>query len=177
MTLRPWLLRVSVVSSALTLILVVVVTVRSFRSEWDPLGPYPEQTVQPSAGHVDWAGETYSESEVSIPAVRLGDPVVVTGTKCAAEPVTMSGTKAWTSRDPAGYTYADGQSVVPRLDGCRTATYENRVPDDVAAWVADELRRHPFVVMVVGGCETPVENERSGKVECWRSEPFAFVGR
>lgn len=174
--MRDWLLRLAVVASLLALALSVLVVWRVVAErEWDPLGPYPEQTVQATAGRVDWTGETYSGATVSIPAVRFGEPVTVVGTKCTTEPVTIQGTKSWTSRDPAGFTASEGGSVVQRDIGCRTATYEDRLPADLAAWVDDELGHHPFVVLIGGGCETPVDNERAGKVECWRTELFAVV--
>lgn len=72
--MRPWLLRIAIVTSLLALALVLLVGWRTLRSEWDPLGPYPEQSVQASAGHVEWNGESYSGATISIPECWRSEP-------------------------------------------------------------------------------------------------------
>ena len=173
--MRPWLLRLGLAASLVALVLSLFVAWQVVRREWDPLGPYPEQTVEATAGHVGWKGPTDTDDVVTIPAVKLGEAMSVTGTKCADNTVTVHGSKGWTSRDPAGFSADEPGGVATRFAGCKTSTFENRMPPEVVEWARGQLARRPFVVLTIGGCETPADDNHNGKPECWTTEPFAVV--
>ena len=158
--------------AALVAVIVWLATILTADDQWKPLGPFPEQTVTNPASY-DWP--TAGEANVQpVPAVGLANGVVyVEATKCYRETVTVNGAVAWQVLDPPGRTYETGRGTAVKEQGCSTSSFENEVPVDLAAFVAD--RGEPVVVAITG-CETPTDPDRGeGASLCWSTEPFALI--
>lgn len=141
--------------------------------QWKPLGPFPTQSVDVSTTF-EWQVADDANTQ-TIPAVGLaGDGnVPVEGTKCYREAVTVNGVVAWTVLDPPGRVFETGRGTAIKEPGCVTSSFENQIPGDLAAVVAEH--GHPFVVAITG-CETPTDPDRGeGATLCWSTEPFALV--
>lgn len=177
--MHRWPLRIAFACLVVALLLLAGIAFATFRDNtWKPLGPYPEQTIK-TTDTVQWSGDSYASATITIPAVRLPAPVKVEGTKCvrADDPVTINGTKGWASVDPRGFILADGSGVRTAQPGCRTSVFENAVPAGVQQWAEEQFTKgKPFVVVQMGGCETPVSADgKSGQQLCWATESFALL--
>ena len=181
LTMR-WLLRIAVACSLAAFLLSVAAVVRVVRSAstWSPLGPYPIQNVEsseritvPLPGAAVGSG---ADVQASVPVVRLGQPMPVSGTKCSSETVIVHGTRRWTSVQPPGSTFVGGDGTAKRASGCAEFRFPNRIPDDVARWATDQHAAGLTPVMTLGGCETPTDDEHGeGASLCWQTEPFAIL--
>jgi len=132
---------------------VAVISVTRDEPDWEPLGPFEEQTV----------------------LLVTDDFVSVVGTKCYSETVTVTGSLSWRSIEPLGTIVNVFEGQADRVfadldDGCLTQTFENSVPAEVLA--------HPEVtVWVINGVETPVADvngSRDGLLLTWTTEPFIY---
>ena len=163
------------IAGAALVVAVVWLSVLLVRDDqWKPLGPFPEQTVTNPATY-DWPTTVGGGNSQIVPAVGLaGGIAFVEGTKCYRETVTVNGVVAWQVLDPAGGgTFETGRGTAVKEQGCSTSTFENTVPDDVAAYVSGRARP---VVVAITGCETPTDSDRGeGATLCWSTEPFALV--
>ena len=108
------------------------------------------------------------------PAVRLGDDLVVQGTKCnrSEDHVSVRGTTSWAAVDPPGSVVETGRGQAIRAPGCTTVEFRNAIPPAVAARTR-ALTATAGVACVswrVTGTETPTDPLIRAVV--WRTEPF-----
>lgn len=103
----------------------------------------------------------------------------VTGTKCATEPVTVSGRYWWREAQPPGFSSAATEGQAQRAAGCSTFRFANRVPDDVRARVREQAAEGTrFTVWQVQGEETPRSMDGTvGSLQQWTSEAFVIEYR
>jgi hypothetical protein len=160
-----WLVTLAVSSFVVTAAVVagLVFFVGGDGAPWEPLGPFPQQSV----------------------VAVTDDMITVVGTKCYTESVTIRGEAGWQSVDPIGIQVATGSGVQTRdldelddngepvyAEGCRTDTFENPIPPEVLA--------HPEVLIwKVAGFEEPVRDGdgdlREGLRQTWETEPFSLT--
>lgn len=128
------------------------VTIQSTRSQWSPLGDFPDQTV------------------LSVTDVF----VEIEGTKCYDEPVRVRGGVGWRAVDPPGALIVAGEGVADREQGCFTEVFRNPIPVEVLA--LEEALDQP-VVWQLTGWETPVDesHDREGVTGVWISETFTLI--
>ena len=140
---------------------------------WDPLGVYPEQVIAADQTY-EWVSDTET---LTIPAIMIGDPLFVTGTKCldGDDPVTTTGEILWTPVDPRGPGFDGGSGTGERLPGCHTFQFVNDPPETVVAWAEELLAAGETPVMRLGGVETPFRDGTEGEARVWQTEVFAFV--
>lgn len=134
-----FVLSVVVVSLLAMNITLIYLVATDDHGQWDPLGPYPVQTV-----------------------VRVtDDAVVIEGTKCNDddEPVRVSGSYSWQRLSPPGFILQGGTGVELKQPGCITQTFENTIPD--AVFAADT----PGARWRIDGVETPFDGNGSIGVE------------
>jgi len=139
---------------------------------YDPLGVYPDQTVQSSVPGIHG------------PAAPLDGPVIVTGFKCnnASHPVKVRGTSSWQPVDAAGKQTGTGVAARTGVGfrragpGCEALRYENPVPDEVRRITLQLHERGRAAHWRIVGVETPVaDNGADGEARIWRTEPFRIV--
>ena len=156
------LLAVSLIATSVALILISVAVIVALRrpTPWAPLELYADQTVSSRVDGVDG------------PAVRVDEPLVVTGTKCVKADVTVRGSSFWQSVDIPGTFIPGGSGVADLKAGCTTKTFINPLPAGVIASAATGPRR-----WILSGTETPVRpnGKSEGVPRTWRSEEFEVV--
>lgn len=178
MTWRGHLRTPSGLVAALSLILAVVaaslattVAVVTLQTDppWDPLGPFPEQTVEgTTTAVVD--GKVY-------PALRLSDQdMAVTGRKCYKEHVEVAGRMSWSSEIPPGFTLVVGEGTAEREARCYPLEFTNPIPPSVKAWAGERIRLGQIPLMRISGREVAFRAGREDSLPLtWRTETFAFV--
>jgi hypothetical protein len=126
--------------------------------EYNPLGDYPEQSVDPAV--------------VSLSAPN--PTVVVTGTKCANEATRTVGQYSFQSVDPPGTIVLAGLGgPTDRAEGCVTQTFRNPLPDLVVQRV---MREGAAITWRLVGQETPIAPDGTeGQTRYWASEQFKVV--
>lgn len=112
------------------------------------------------------------------PALRLGDELKVTATKCniSGQDVGVSGRIVWRSIDPAGTQVESGGGSTIRAGSprCFERKYSNPIPDGVVARTKELFEQgYPRVVWQLDGVETPLGPAAVPKA--WSTEPFAIV--
>lgn len=151
----------------------LVLAAAIFYSAWSrpkpfaPLGPYPEQQVmEPRNGQ-------------GLPVVSLDTGVVtVRGKKCAdTGDYQITGTVVWQSIDPRGSSVrtGEGSREAPTEGGneCDRFTYENSIPEGVAAIMERQLNDGFRPVWRLTGTETPTSDTSGvGVPLTWVTEPF-----
>ena len=160
---------VAVVTLAVALGLTLgFVLYQSTRPErWDPLGPYPVQTV-------------LSRVEgVKGPAVMLGDDLRVAGQKCNASsrPVTTRGSYEWVMVIPPGSIIPAGSGSAIRVPGCTAFDYLNPMPEAVVAR-SEKVKANTGVdpVWRISGKDTPYSVKHGvGEPRTYISENFTIV--
>lgn len=159
---------VSAASVTLALVLGAGLFVELTREDWKPLGPFPVQDVSADL-EVELNGTAY-------PAVRLGDEVDVTGTKCYREPVQVTGDLSWASVYPAGLAVEIGSGGAERDAGCIDLEFHNPIPPVVAAWAEQRFADgFDFVIVRVTGKEIASRNGDQSVPLTWRTEDFALL--
>ena len=126
--------------------------VRSHIVEYDPLGEFPEQEVL--------------NDDHRVPTDSF---VIIEGTQCndSDETVTLSGEISWRSVDPPGIAFVVLAGVTELPPGCRTETFHNPVPEEVAELVED------VPMWKVDGTAWPIDDEGNrGAPRDFQSEEF-----
>lgn len=117
----------------------------------DPLGDYPVQEVAPGR-------------------IVVGDPVIVTGTKCADVGVEIEYSSYWVSTVPGGVTIPLKSGRAAKPEGCIEKTFRNIPPVDVTkqqkVWCAEKVRQSTWFIT---GTERPLPE---GNVRVWQTETF-----
>lgn len=142
---------------------------------WNPLGPYPVQTIKSQGPRVkDGARE---DSNATVPQIKLGSDVAVAGEKCVAEDLTVLGEYGWRSIVPSGFSYQAPKGAPGfRLKGCAKLNFQNEIPAEVDTWARKQIAEGRTPEVYIGGCEIPVKKDGTKGVEkCWRTEPFVLV--
>lgn len=140
---------------------------------WEPLGPYPVQTVKGTTTYRIEGGDNRI-----IPAIYLDDPsVIVTGTKCASETVNVRGSISWQSSQPPGLLVIVGSGVGLRQKGCVESKYENNLPLIVHNWAENQFANgQKFVIVSIVGTETANREGRADSEQTsWRTEEFVIL--
>jgi hypothetical protein len=107
------------------------------------------------------------------PALRLGDYVRVTGTKCsdAASPIVTFGVTTQSLIDPGGIHATQAIAANLRLPGCETKTYSNALDPALVDRIKTMFSGGvPFVVMKITGFESPVDQHYSSAE--WYTQEF-----
>ena len=173
-------------AAALTLNAVVFGWVLLRPDPFVPLYGYTEQQVELDAKLLpaEVIGVGIGDTDVVYPTYVVSDPdrwpdLPVTGTKCATEPVTVTGRYWWREAQPPGFSSAATEGQASGTAGCSTFRFANRVPDDVRARVIDQAGDGTrFTVWQVQGEETPRGMDgRVGEQVQWTSEAFVIEYR
>jgi len=124
---------------------------------WDPLAQYPPQAVL-------------------TPEVRLGGMVMVVGTKCADEHVTVRGVLSWQAIDPPGAVITVGRGVAEREVGCTRTRYSNPIPPEVEEVIRDQHAAGIVApVWRITGTETPFDDDRVGVSRTFTTDNFTVL--
>ena len=154
--------------SLIALSTAIYATTRVLDPPWNPLGEYPVQTVLNRA-----------DPASTSPALRLGDQVEVTGSKCnaTADNVTIVGTTSWVSVEPPGTALDVGGGTAVRVPGCTTRTFKNPIPPVVAERVRDlHDRGVTRSIWFITGTETPTRDDGpDGVKRVWVTENFTII--
>lgn len=125
--------------------------------------PVP-QSVSNRLVNVDYTG----------PALRLGDYVHVTGTKCldAPDAIITFGVTTQSLVDPGGVNSPGAIAANLRTPGCVTKSYSNALDPSIVARIVDLFKTShvPFVVMKITGFESPVDQHYASAE--WYTEDF-----
>lgn len=144
---------------------------------WDPLGQYPVQSIRNTVEGIDG------------PAVRLGDPIKVEGTKCNATTtsILVAGELRWQSQSPGGIIGGQTDGIAERIPGCETRVFADTPPTAVINQMrAAILENGGPVVWSLNGAETPVavinnggetHPHDHGVTRQWTTENFTVVPR
>ena len=159
-----WLLATSLITTSIALIIIsaAVILAVSRPAPWNPLGDYPEQKVNSRVpGHEG-------------PAIRVGEKLSVTGTKCARIDVTVRGGSFWQSVDVPGTFISAGSGIGQRPAKCVTRTFSNPLPLAVEATAGQINGPHQWILT---GTETPVrpDGRNEGVPRVWKTEPFEVL--
>lgn len=173
---RVKLERLAVLISVATLCLAVgALGYRLFIQEdhWEPLGEYPVQVVRTNDTY-EWVAGDQGETTI-IPATSVSGRILVAGTKCADEEVSVIGVVVWQFVEPPGHKFNDEPGVAVRNPGCETFLYRNEVPPDVRDYALGLIEEEITPVVRIGGIETPSRNGEEGVPVAWTTEPFALL--
>lgn len=129
------------------------------------LGPYPTQRVLSRVEGVDG------------PAVRVGEALLVEGTKCGGDvAVEVEVEIAWQPVEPRGLPAGAATGITVRESGCETRQYVNVVPDEV---VDQSLATFATTGIParwqLAGVETPYLDGVVGQRRRWVTQTFAVV--
>ena len=156
------LLALSLITTSIALMLTSVAVIFAIRRPalWSPLELYADQVVSSRVDGTDG------------PAVKVGGSLVVTGTKCSKDDVTVRGSSFWQSVDVPGTFIPAGSGVAKRMAGCITKTFINPLPPEVNASAANGPHR-----WILSGTETPVRpnGKSEGVPRTWRTQEFEVV--
>lgn len=154
-------LLVGLIALVIAGLLVAAVIVRPTSSQYDPLGNYPQQTVDKLTYH-------------------LNQTVNVTAQKCAkSDGVMVHGDKSWTAvLSPGIHINEAGGSSALRFKSCgptahtREFHYRNLIPQAVAAIV----RQSGPSLWRISGTDVPYDSEgRQGVARTWATQTFRLV--
>lgn len=163
---RPLMWGTALLAAGLFTLSAAVIFAAWPQPEWDPLGPYPTQTVNLTRSGRD-GQPTINIDETTI--------VPVSGRKCVTgEGFEIRGTTSWQSVDPPGTIIRTGTGVRDAVDGCTRFHFETVIPATVLRAMRTQLNHgidHP--TWRIAGVETPARDGEEGVSRAWRTETFA----
>lgn len=135
--------------------------------QWAPLGEYPIQQVE----------GTLELADSAEPAIRLGEEIIVTATKCLklniVEPVQVRAELSFVIVEPQRSVADSISGVGTREPGCTDFEFVNPVPEIVEETIQTRLDRGAeYVVMQLTGREVPFNEDGDGIAQTFRTVRF-----
>ncbi len=156
-------------------VVVVVGYLYQASREYDPLDPFPVQSID-----LPVVANAVDGGQYPTLVVRNNewDDIPVSGEKCSEETVQVEGSYFWASVIPPGSFSDPSQGQTIRLKGCTKIAYRNRVPEAVRTRVR-ELAKQGVTssVWFMQGKEIPFRpgTNDPGSAEFWSTRNFAIV--